>query len=207
MVILLPGPMKSIAASACSAPSFSLSRPRISYCGRRGSRAGVVPVGLAHLLSPRFLWECLNRQPLGLSPAPASSHAACGFPALRGPAHFASRVMVPIVPELLSSLAIPLYSVVVEQTEFLVQPLSTPPLPAEASALAGLPLSARHKSRPPVALLQSDRTVSYRSPRSMPGLMPRPLCSGKELLPQVLHGRIKVHFFVPEGGFCAWSQQ
>ena len=28
-------------------------------------------------------------------PAPASSHAACGFPALRAPAHFASRVMGP----------------------------------------------------------------------------------------------------------------
>jgi hypothetical protein len=30
------------------------------------------------------------------SPAPAASHAACGFPALRAPAHFASRVMRPI---------------------------------------------------------------------------------------------------------------
>ena len=29
-------------------------------------------------------------------PAPATSHAACGFPALRAPAHFASRLMRPI---------------------------------------------------------------------------------------------------------------
>jgi hypothetical protein len=88
-------------------------------------------------VSPCFLWECLNLQTMSLSPAPSSSHAACGFPALRAPAHFTSRVMGPIVPELLSSLAKPLYSVVVKQTEFLVQPLSTPPLPAEALALAG----------------------------------------------------------------------
>ena len=36
-------------------------------------------------------------------PAPASSHAACGFPALRAPARFASRVMGPIELELLSA--------------------------------------------------------------------------------------------------------
>jgi len=38
-------------------------------------------------------------------PAPATSHAACGFPALRAPAHFSSMVMRPIVPELLSAMA------------------------------------------------------------------------------------------------------
>jgi hypothetical protein len=30
-------------------------------------------------------------------PAPSSSHAACGFPALRAPAHFLSRLIVPIM--------------------------------------------------------------------------------------------------------------
>src|SRR5215510_172822 len=35
-------------------------------------------------------------------PAPATSHAACGFPALRAPAHFSPRVMKPIVLERLS---------------------------------------------------------------------------------------------------------
>ena len=37
-------------------------------------------------------------------PAPATSHAACGFPALRAPARFASRVMGPIAPETLSAM-------------------------------------------------------------------------------------------------------
>jgi hypothetical protein len=36
-------------------------------------------------------------------PAPATSHAACGFPALRAPAHFSSRVMKLIVSEKLSA--------------------------------------------------------------------------------------------------------
>jgi hypothetical protein len=36
-------------------------------------------------------------------PAPATSHAACGFPALRAPAHFSSRVMKLIVSERLSA--------------------------------------------------------------------------------------------------------
>ena len=48
-------------------------------------------------------------------PAPATSHAACGFPALRAPAHFATRFMRPIRSEPLS-------------------PSATPPLPTEASA-------------------------------------------------------------------------
>ena len=37
------------------------------------------------------------------SPIPATSHAACGFPALRAPARFASRVMGPIELEPLSA--------------------------------------------------------------------------------------------------------
>ena len=56
-------------------------------------------------VSPRFLWECLTSHSVNPFPAPASSHAACGFPALRAPAHFSSRVMRPIVPELLSGMA------------------------------------------------------------------------------------------------------
>ena len=39
-------------------------------------------------------------------PAPAASHAACGFPALRAPARFTSRVMRPIVLEKLSVAAV-----------------------------------------------------------------------------------------------------
>ena len=43
-------------------------------------------------------------------PAPASSNAACGFPALRSPVCFASRLMGPILPERLSALVEPLGS-------------------------------------------------------------------------------------------------
>ena len=46
--------------------------------------------------SPRFLWECLTSQTVGPFPAPATSNAACGFPALRFPDGFTSRVMEPI---------------------------------------------------------------------------------------------------------------
>ena len=56
-------------------------------------------------VSPRFLWESLTSHSVSPFPAPASSHAACGFPALRAPAHFSPRVMRPIVPELLSAVA------------------------------------------------------------------------------------------------------
>ena len=40
-------------------------------------------------------------------PVPATSHAACGFPALRAPAHFATRFMRPIRSEPLSPSATP----------------------------------------------------------------------------------------------------
>jgi len=69
-------------------------------------------------VSPRFLWECLTSHSVSSFPAPATSHAACGFPALRAPAHFSPRVMRPIVPELLSAVV--------------KRPLPTPSLPAEA---------------------------------------------------------------------------
>ena len=42
-------------------------------------------------VAPRFLWECLNNQTVSWFPAPATSNAACGFPALRSPVCFESR--------------------------------------------------------------------------------------------------------------------
>ena len=61
-----------------------------------GSRAGAVDLGKGssrcRRLSPSAGASVLTMSPF---PAPASSHAACGFPALRAPAHFASRVMGP----------------------------------------------------------------------------------------------------------------
>jgi len=50
-------------------------------------------------IAPRFPWECLTNRTVSRFPAPATSHVAGGFPALRAPAHFASRLMGPIPPE------------------------------------------------------------------------------------------------------------
>ena len=58
-----------------------------------GSRAGAVLRRRGLSVSPRFLWECLTSRTVSPFPAPATSHAACGFPALRAPAHFPRRVM------------------------------------------------------------------------------------------------------------------
>ncbi len=63
-------------------------------------------------------------------PAPATSHAACGFPALRAPAHFATRFRRPICSE-------PLSKTTVEPAPESGRPLppsTTPPLPSEAWA-------------------------------------------------------------------------
>ena len=58
-----------------------------------GSRAGAVLRRHGLSVSPRFLWECLTSRTVSPFPAPATSHAACGFPALRAPAHYPRRVM------------------------------------------------------------------------------------------------------------------
>jgi hypothetical protein len=47
-------------------------------------------------VAPRFRWECLTIRTVSWFPAPATSHVASGFPALRAPAHFTSRLMRPI---------------------------------------------------------------------------------------------------------------
>src|SRR5215472_2069909 len=67
-------------------------------------------------------------------PAPATSNAACGFPALRSPVCFTSRVMGLIV---LGRRHGPPNLVAVEQPQRFVQPLRTPPLPAEALSIPG----------------------------------------------------------------------
>ena len=85
--------------STISGQSSILTRPNDRLVG---SRTGAVPRRPGLSVAPRFLWECLTSQTVGPFPAPATSHAACGFPALRAPAHFASRVMRPIMLEPLS---------------------------------------------------------------------------------------------------------
>jgi len=44
-------------------------------------------------VAPRFRWECLTIRTVNGFPAPATSHVASGFPALRAPAQFALRFM------------------------------------------------------------------------------------------------------------------
>jgi len=64
-----------------------------------GSRTGAVLRRFGLSVAPRFLWECLTNRTVNRIPAPATSHVACGFPALRAPAHFTWRVMRPIRSE------------------------------------------------------------------------------------------------------------
>ena len=70
-------------------PSMRISNGRVEDWRRMLHRYGLS-------VAPRFRWECLTNRTVNWFPAPATSHVACGFPALRAPAHFASRVMQPI---------------------------------------------------------------------------------------------------------------
>ena len=58
-----------------------------------GSRTGAAFLRSGLSVAPRFLWECLSSQTVNPFPAPATSHPACGFPALGAPVCFVSRVM------------------------------------------------------------------------------------------------------------------
>lgn len=71
--------------------------------GPVGSRTGAVLRRFGLSVAPRFLWECLIIRTVSLFPVPASSNAACRFPALRFPVCFAPWVMRPIKQEALSA--------------------------------------------------------------------------------------------------------
>ena len=59
-----------------------------------GSRAGAVLRRPGLAVAPRFLWECLISHAVNPSPTPATSERSeSGFPALRSPVRFTSRVM------------------------------------------------------------------------------------------------------------------
>jgi hypothetical protein len=76
-----------------------ISRKLIGGALAVGSRAGAMFRRSSLAVSPRFLWECLISQTVNPFPAPATSHPACGFPALGAPVCFVTRVMWPIVLE------------------------------------------------------------------------------------------------------------
>jgi hypothetical protein len=64
-----------------------------------------IPKVRPSLLLP-FPLECLNIPTVNPIPAPATSHPACGFPALGAPVCFMSRVMRPNGQERLSTVTI-----------------------------------------------------------------------------------------------------
>src|ERR1039458_3470059 len=102
-----------------------------TYVGSR-TGAGLRRLGLS--VAPRFLWECLTSRIVSRFPVPASSNPACRFPALGFPVCFLSRVMWLIRAERLSA-AIAIHDpVIMKQSESVVDPLRTPPLPAESLA-------------------------------------------------------------------------
>ncbi|WFU62556.1 hypothetical protein [Bradyrhizobium brasilense] len=90
-------------------------RPQVLLHGK-GLRDRVVPIpkdlvrSLTDLLSERGLanhgrvedWRANRSLDRATFPAPSTSHAACGFPALRAPICFAPRLMGPIMLGLLS---------------------------------------------------------------------------------------------------------
>jgi hypothetical protein len=87
-------------------------------------------------VAPRFLWECLTSRVVSWFPAPAASNPACRFPALGFPVCFTSRVMRPMRAGWFSADGSN-HSILVEQPECVVEPLRTPPLPAESLAPSG----------------------------------------------------------------------
>jgi hypothetical protein len=81
--------------------------PKLCFEGERSWKRALAfheKAGLS--VSPRFLWECLSSQTVNPFPAPATSHPACGFPALGAPVCFVPRVMWPVVLGRLSHLTI-----------------------------------------------------------------------------------------------------
>ena len=102
-----------------------------------GSRTGAV--------ARRSIFGCIRGFPLrarlGLSvapsPAPAASHVACGFTALRAPAHFTPRIMWPVASRGFREWRLVGNPVLLEESQSSVQPFAAPPLPAVSSTLAG----------------------------------------------------------------------
>jgi hypothetical protein len=76
-----------------------------------GSRSGAVSLGPAYLGLPVSSGSGLTSGTVNRFPDPATSNVACGFPALRSPVGFTSRVICPVGQEQLSRvLAVSAYS-------------------------------------------------------------------------------------------------
>src|ERR1019366_7411806 len=111
-------------------------------------------------VAPRFLWECLTSRIVSWFPAPASSNPAGRFPALGFPVCFTSRVMWPMRAGWLSADGSD-NSVLVKQSECVIEPLRTPPLPAESFAPSGA------HQMPPNLLLHPELNVG-KTPARVP---------------------------------------
>ena len=125
-----------------------------------GSRTGAKLRRLSLSVAPRFLWECLTSRIVSWFPVPASSNPAGRFPALGFPVCFTSRVMWPMRAGWLSANGSN-NSVPVEQSESVVKPLRTPPLPAESFAPSGA------HQMPPHLLLHPELNVG-KAPARVP---------------------------------------
>jgi hypothetical protein len=101
-----------------------------------GSRTGARRPRFSLSVAPRFLWDCLTSRIVRWFPAPASSNPACRFPALGFPVCFTSRVMWPTRAGWLSADGSS-DSVLVKQSECVIEPLRIPPLPAGSFAPSG----------------------------------------------------------------------
>ena len=125
-----------------------------------GSRTGAELRRLRLSVAPRFLWECLTSRTVSRFPAPASSNPAGRFPALRFPVCFTARVMWPMHAGWLSANGSN-NSVLVKQSECVIQSLRTPPLPAESFAPSGT------HQMPPHLLLHPELNVG-KAPARVP---------------------------------------
>ncbi len=97
-------------------PLFMLPSAHVYRVGVRivcfvGSRSGACPLGPAYLGLPVSSGSGLTSGTVNRFPDPATSNVACGFPALRSPVCFTSRVICPVGQEQLSRvLAVSAYS-------------------------------------------------------------------------------------------------
>lgn len=110
-----------------------------SRCRLVESRRGAVGHGLRFPSPPSGRvedWRAGRPRDHATFPAPSTSHAACGFPALRAPICFTSRLMGLSCWGRFRRVASHL--IAVEQLQSVVQPRPTPPRPAEAFSFPSL---------------------------------------------------------------------